>query len=336
MKILYISVHSVLEFDEVSLFTECGHDVFSLGAYHNLGHPDLPRPSIPNLQFHEDLNNIYVSNPNRNELHPTLIEWADVIMIMHSPEVLSNNWERIKHKRVVLRTIGQNTPSIERMIGELKKQGLKVVRYSPRERHLPHYAGEDALIRFYKDPNDLTAWNGNDKKAINITQSLKGRRHHCHYDHIIELMAGFTSKVFGTGNEDLGVLNGGELPYDLLKGQLRDSRVFVYGGTWPASYTLSFIDAWMTGIPIVSIGHKLAQAVPGVEPLDFFEIPDLIQNGENGFWGDDINELRSYIGQLISNDSLANLISKNSRERAIHLFGKDNIKQEWLGFLGTL
>jgi hypothetical protein len=35
MRLLYLSAHSVLEFDEVSLFRELGHYVFSPGAYVN-------------------------------------------------------------------------------------------------------------------------------------------------------------------------------------------------------------------------------------------------------------------------------------------------------------
>ena len=33
LKILYCSTHTILEFDEISLFTELGHEVFSMGAY---------------------------------------------------------------------------------------------------------------------------------------------------------------------------------------------------------------------------------------------------------------------------------------------------------------
>ena len=118
---------------------------------------------------------------------------------------------------------------------------------------------------------------------MNITQILKARGDNCHYNEIMQTLAGFPAIVYGN-NDDLGGMNGGALSWDLLKGAMRDNRVFLYGGTWPAPYTLSFIEAMMTGIPIVSIGKELANnvaAVPTSERLDFFEIPDIIQNGVN-------------------------------------------------------
>jgi hypothetical protein len=36
-------------------------------------------------------------------------------------------------------------------------EGLEIVRYSPMERNIPGYIGEDALIRFYKDPATTAA-----------------------------------------------------------------------------------------------------------------------------------------------------------------------------------
>jgi len=56
-KILYLSCHEILEFDEVSLLHELGHEVFSPGAYvepANRGDQNL-RPSIPGLKYDPDI-----------------------------------------------------------------------------------------------------------------------------------------------------------------------------------------------------------------------------------------------------------------------------------------
>lgn len=336
MHILYLSVHSILEYLEVSMLIENGHNVFSHGAYiYQKGHISLPRPGIENPQSYPQLEQLAREYP-KTELPSEMIEWADVIIAMHEPQFLIQNWPRIKHKKIVWRTIGQSLPSIERMLKPLRDEGLKIVRYSPKEKNMQDFLGEDALIRFPEDPVDLADWNGNSKRVINISQSLKGRGKMCHYDHVLEMMAGFPSKVFGPANDDLGALNGGAISYDLLKGQLRDSRVYVYGGTWPASYTLSFIEAWMTGIPIVAIGKKMAENIPSEEHFDFYEIPDLIKNGVNGFISDDMGELRSYIKQLLDNDELAHRIGQAGRASAIEIFGKPRIRSAWKVFLESL
>lgn len=339
IKLLYLSCHSILEYTELQLFAEMGIDVFSCGAYIDpAGHPSLPRPGIVGMKPHPEFEKIAYENPKTN-LPKEFLDNFNVIMVMHTPEWITENWDKMKDKKVIWRSIGQSTVNVENMIRRMKYEGMKIVRYSPMEDNIPANVGSDALIRFYEDENDLKDWNGNTKRVINLTQSLKARLHNCHYNEIMQVLAGFPALVYGTGNDDLGPLNGGSLPYELIKGALRDNRVFLYGGTWPAPYTLAFIEALMTGIPVVSIGSKLASeiaTVPPQERFDFFEIPQIIQNGKNGFVSDDINELRDDITKLLENQDLARKIGEEGRKTAIRLFGKEKIKEEWIRFFNGL
>src|SRR3990167_3718988 len=133
MKIHYLSAHSILEYDEVKLFTEMGHMVFSNGSYLDpKGHFSLPRPGIPNAPFFEEYANI-ARRTSRTALPKELIDPFDVIIVSHLPELLFPNWENIKHKRVVWRSIGQSLPHIERKLRPLRNS-LKIIRYSPMER----------------------------------------------------------------------------------------------------------------------------------------------------------------------------------------------------------
>ena len=333
MFIHYISCHSVLEYDEVKLFTELGYDVFSNGAYADpKGHFTLPRPAIEGAKFHEDLLNISREHP-KTALPPELIEPFDVIMLMHSPDVLIQNWDMIKHKRVIFRSIGQSTPALEAKLRPLVEQGLEIVRYSPKEANLANYAGASKIIRFYKDENEYQGWNGENKDVVNFTQSLLGRRYFCHYDEITSAMAGFNSKIYGVGNEDLGVLNGGEVSYEKQKEIMRRCGVYVYGGTWPACYTLSIMEAMMTGCPVVAIGDRLART-DKFEQLDFYEIPDIIEQGISGFYADSVEEMRGHITNLLGNTKLALEISKEARKRAIKMFGREEIAKQWKEYLG--
>lgn len=340
MKILYIGCHAILEYDECKLFTEMGHDVVSVqGAYTDpKGHISLPRPSIEGMKYHADLAKLGNENP-KTALSPELIEWADVIIIMHTPEQVTENWDRMKHKKVVWRSIGQSTKHVENMIRKARYEGLKIVRMSHMESNIVDYLGADEVIYFYKDPADWTGWTGHSKKAINFTQSLKGRRVFCHYDAIMQMLEGFPAFVYGTGNDDLGPLNGGNLPYDLMRGMLRDSRVFVYGGTWPSPYTLAFEEAWMTGIPIVAIGKSMAENLDGIgqqDRINYYELDKMIKNGENGFISDDLGQLRAYIHTLLEDHDLAQRISAAGVESAKEWFGKDKIALTWKAFLQTL
>lgn len=339
MRILYNSSHSILEHDEIKLLTELGHDVFSLGAYANggEGHYLLPRPSVFGMKKYPEWEEIDRKHP-RNDLPQEFFDNFDCIITMHMPQFLTGNWNKIKNKKVIFRSIGQSTPHVENEIRPFRYEGLKIIRFSPLEKNIIGYVGEDVMIRFYGDEKEYGNWNGNALRAMNLTQSLLGRRRDCHYDSIMAIANGFPFLVYGSGNEDLGIsLNGGNLSYDLLKGALRDNRCFIYGGTFPACVTLSFIEAFMTGIPIVALGKELAESVVApIDRINYYEIPDIITNNENGFVSDDINELREYVHSLLEDWDLATKIGEQGRKTAIKLFDKELIKGQWNYFLKNL
>lgn len=332
MRILYLSCHSVLEEQEIRLFTEMGHDVFSpSGAYMNPHAPaDKKRPPIMEAQYHEHLIQVAMQFP-KEALHKELVDWADAIMIMHVPGWVTLNWENIKHKPVIWRSIGQSTSFIENQLMPYREQGMKIVRYSPAEGELPINMGGDAMIRFYEDENELGNWNGNKKEVITLGQSIKQRGEFCHFELFDEATRDLPRKVYGADNSPLEDLWGGQLDYEELKQMLRDNRVFFYTGTQPASYTLGFIEAFMTGIPIVALGENTGNSMFRHDQ-DTYEVPNIIDNGINGFCSDDINELRGYVKQLLEDHELAKKISAEGRKTAIELFGKENIKKQWEEF----
>lgn len=339
MKILYLSVHEILEHDELLLLQELGHDVFSFqGAYMQPeGHLTLKRPGIPGMVYHEEWAKESLTYA-KTKIPQAFIDQFDVIIVMHDPNIISENWDRMKHKKVIWRTIGQSTATVENQIRKMRYEGLRIIRMSSMEKNIIGYVGEDIIIHFYKDPLEWNEWNGNTKRVINFTQTILGRGTFCHYDAISRIMQGFPSLIYGSGNSNLGGLDGGELSYDLMKGALRDSRVFVYGGTWPSPYTLSIQEAMMTGIPVVAIGQHLAEDIQVAQQdnYHYYELPHIIENGKNGYISDDINELRDYVHNLLEDQELAKQIGEQGRKTAIRLWNKEPIKQAWSDFLKSL
>lgn len=337
MKIHYISDHAILEYDEVQLLLDLGHEVFSNGAYLDpAGHITLPRPGLRGAKLYPEFVELARSTARTN-LPPELIDPFDVIIVMHSPNVIIENWERLKHKTVVWRSIGQSVPAIERRLSLLRVEGLKVVRYSPKERHLREYMGEDALIRFYKDETVYTDWvpeMPGERRVVTFAQSLKGRREFCHYDEIMNVIEAFDGTVYGPGNEDLGRYNGGQVPYEQQLQIMREAGVMIYGGTWPAPYTLSFIEALMTGLPIVAISKALAH-IQKFEGIDFYEVDELLAEC-SGIVCDTPEQMIEQTDRLLHNPVHANIISARQRELALQHFSKTKISQQWAEFLGGL
>lgn len=332
MKLLYLSVHSILEYDELRMFEDLGIDYFSLGSYVTPSHPvDQIRPPLG----HNPDQWLLEHCPPREKMPKEFIDKFDVIVVMHgnvpNHNWIIDNWEAMKGKRVIWRTIGQSTASIEKKMRPYVDQGLEIVRYSPKERNIENYAGENAIIRFSKSELEYNHWVGAGTEVITFAQNMKERNNFVNYEVFLKLIEGFDSRLYGVKNEASGALNGGYMSYAGMKEKMRDARVYVYTGTQPASYTLSFMEAMMTGIPIVAIGSKLwnSENVVG----DVYEVPDIIQHGVNGYCSDDVAELRNCIQALVKDKRLAERIGNAGRETAIKLFGYENIKQDWKRYL---
>jgi hypothetical protein len=340
MKILYLSCHEVLEFTEITLFHELGYELFSPGAYvepQNRGDQCM-RPGIPGLVYNPDVVQQYhrigaqfPGQDGKNHLTKEFVDNFDAVIVMHIPEWIEVNWEAIKHKRVIWRTIGQSVASIEKRMASYKSQGLQIVRYSPREPRIPHFAGMDALIRFYEDPEIYQGWTGETLQVINFSQSMQQRGTHCNYALFEEATRPFQRKLFGPGNNQPGFGMGKISWTDQIR-ELQKARVYFYTGTHPASYTLNFIESWMLGIPVVAIGPKYGNADVW-RNHDLYEIPDLIQHGVNGFISDDPGVLSGCIRNLLNDEALAKRVSAAGREEAIRHFDKDMIKASWKAFL---
>lgn len=340
MKILYLSCHSILEYDEVKLLAELGHEVFSPGAYVE---PDNPgdaslRPGIPGLVYDPDIlaefhaiHDKFPGEDNKDHLYKEFVDHFDCVIVMHLPRWIERNWHAMSHKRVIWRTIGQSVQHTERQLLPYRRQGMQIIRYSPKEATIPGFIGSDALIRFYKDPADYGNWTGEQKRVITFAQHMQKRGQACNYGFFEEVTRPFARHLFGPGNEGQDWTSG-KVSFEQLQAEMRANRVYFYTGTHPASYTLNFMEAWMTGIPVVAIGPKYGNAAyfPG---HNLYEVHELINNGFNGFVSDSPVELRQAIKTMLENDVVASEISKNGRAAAIEIFGKDNIKEQWRKFL---
>lgn len=337
MNVLLLASHAVAEHDDVQMFARMGFDVFAPGGYSDPLHPAEPiRPPIPEAPQHPELealchaqrvkhadeSSAWAIDWAKADLHPDLLDWADVVIVHHFPERwIGAQWGNIRHKRIIWRTCGQSNPDLERHMSSF--DGLQIVRYSPAEerafRPLHAWARADAVIRFGKDPDEWTGWTGHDPVIGNVTQRMTERGDHCGLAFYVASTEGLPAKPAGEFSEQLpgGV---GALGYDAMRQYLRDIRVYLYTGTQPASYTLGLIEAMMTGVPVVSIGSRNMW------------FPALFEGHEIAAeWADHTYQARELLlDYLAVPDTEA---SEINRERAIDLFGLDTIMEQWRAFL---
>jgi hypothetical protein len=348
--------HSIEEYDQLRLLTEIGHTVFSPGAYIDPRNPaDDKRPGLdidtvpelkaavdalgqPNHPRHGTCNGADAHHDtveaSKRDTPDAIIEWADVIIVHHLEHTwLIPQWHRIKGRcRVIWRTVGQSGDRNEMLMAPLHREGVEIVRYSPKERSLPGFAGEDALIRFYKDPADYGNWTGEAPLVTNITQSLYARslandgllqppgKQWTSYSFWEEATRELPRLPAGPGSEMHGGV--GALSYDEMRLHLRRCRAYMYTGTQPASYTLGFIEAMMTGIPIVSMPPSWFGILPYGQGL--FEAHELAL-----LHADKPAQAAAFLAALLVDEDYATAISMEQRAKAIDLFGIDTIKAQW-------
>jgi len=331
MKLLYLSCHSILEHDEIKLFNELEIDVFSYGTYRNPKEIDDKKRPILDLPFHKELFDLTKDGKHEN-INQKVIDWADVIVCMHRPDWLLANWSKFKGKRVIFRAIGQNIIDTENILKPLRRQGLEIVRYSPREQTIPGFAGEDALIRFYKDPAEFGSWTGEGKFVLNITQDMKQRGGATNFQFWDESTKGFPRILIGKGGEEIGPEGLGIVDYEVMKQKLRECGVYFYTGTYPASYVLNLIEALMTGCPIVALGEIMGNDTLYPE-MRTYEVADFAKQTSGILLADDIGSARGAIQRILEGGAEVEQMSVDNRALAIKLFGKEEIKAQWGVFL---
>ena len=351
MNLLILSSHAILEHDDLRMFSDLGYDTFIPGAYSDPHKPGAEfgsepfRPAIPGAKAHPELDALCheqrVRHANESQLipfgiidwakadlHPDLIEWADVIMVNCFVDTwIGGQWDRIKHKRVIWRTIGQSSPHLEVEMRTYARQGMEIVRYSPAEKRgfepLGVFAGEDAMIRFCKYPSDYGPWIGDRIAVGNITQNLTERGDHCGLDFWEKATAWLPTAPAGLGSQRLphGL---GTLSFPDLLNYLRHIRAYLFMGTQPASYTLSLMEAMLTGVPVVSIG-----------PAAMW-MPDLFEGHEMaGEWSNDPYEAAKTLRTFLYDKDAATAVSEVQRHYAVNTFGIETVGPQWLRFLGS-
>ena len=343
MKILYVSCHSVLEYDELRMFDDMGIQIFSLGTYLN-PNEDWHAKTRPKLKLnnwkHEHYESYlkyvdYTKNPDcRLNISKEFADKFDIIYFMGWTDPLTINWENIKHKSIIWRTIGQSAKYTETLMQNYIKNGnIKVVRYSPFERKIQNYSGENAIIRFSKRKDEWFGWRGEIKYPATVAQTFKIRGNATCYSFFEETSKKLQCKLYGIGNEDIEGFVQNSIDLETLYEIYRKHSVYYSFGTKPASYTLNFIEAWMTGIPLIAIGLKNGNFI---NEEHLYEVPFLIENGINGFISDDPEEFASIAKQLINDDKLSKTISDNGRLAAIKLFDETNNIPLWKEFFKSI
>lgn len=327
LRILYLSCHGPLEHDELKLFGALGCEWVCLAESDPITRPRASVRDEKLLGCNVDLQTKF-STVNPSAVPSELLKWADVVIAMHRQSWL-HAYAGVKP--LIWRSIGQANSEI--MLAPFRPN-IFCVRMSPREAAVRGYVGTDALIRFYKDPDEFTTWRGCEASSVAVMGMVNVRRmHNARVDLLEHLLRSAKSTLYGLNTDrDLPGIGRGTVGYEELKEHLRDARVFITVGSYPGPYTLSLIEAMMTGCPVVSIGRQLwSGAFQG--DVHLCETHEILSGC--GVVSEDLNLLQGEVFRLISQGDAGGLGAKG-RARAIELFGKETALANWRAILDPI
>ncbi|GJE44852.1 glycosyltransferase [Methylobacterium soli] len=336
--ILYLPAHSVLECDEVRLLQSLGHNVYTVSSLLSQKEPFADTSKIDTTYlntlrgFHKDL------PQSRQQLTAAFMSLFDTVISVHDYRWLQENRQLLTGKRCILRTIGQYLPSHEAELRGITERNFEVVRYSPAEQNIQGYAGHDAIIRFYKDPDEYGGWTGETRAILCFGNTLLRRPSQVLLSFMLQATAGFDLRLYGGSNEGLSAWRGKAKPEDMVS-LYKTHAVYYSHHTLPASYTLSFIEALMTGTPVVAPGFKaLVNATLGGGFRDaaaFYEVPSIVENGKSGYTVNSVEEAHAAFALVLADQKAAAAIGAAGRRMAISLFGIETVRAQWQRFLGN-
>ncbi len=344
MNILYLSCHAVLEYDELRILHDLGHKVFSIGGYIEPRKPHVDTRPPLDIETNDDLLKQFHSMNHANfqsgisadmsgrTFTKEFLDNFDCIIVMHNTDWIDRNLELFRNRLVILRTIGQNISTNELKLQNLRKSGIKILRYSPKESDIKNYAGEDGMIRFLKYESDFLPRTNTDKTAISFCQSLDSRGRHCGSKYVEYVASKVNFSLYGPGNEKYP-FSKGKVPYSELTDVLSKSSCYFYTGTYPAQYVLNFIEAMMSGIPIVSIGENLM-----AQSIEHFPVEtcDILDKVATNLYSNNCDEILFRIHSFMTCSDLNVGISNKQKNVGNILFSAEKNMNQWNLFLDNL
>ncbi len=335
-KILYVSVHEILEFDDLRMFTDSGHHVFSLGAFQDAeggGGGGRFRPVLP--QFYdaphaEDLRVFRETNQSNIKITREFAERFDVIIVNHDIGWIINNLNEISSVKVIYRTIGQSSTELEQAVKDFSGN-FTIVRYSKKECDLPHFAKTDAVIYFSKTASDFPLWNGG-SRIVTFTNSYP------HRSDIIPSVEAYNQiaatgpyDLYGFDNDGVPAWRGGLSPAEQLDVYQNCGLSFYVKAILP-SYTLSFMEALFVGVPILAPSAAYLN-----DPIlsDRYEVPEILDFNADLLY-DSLQDARKKAEWLLENPEYCHALTERSRAKAHEMFGAANVSRQWNALLESI
>ena len=157
------------------------------------------------------------------------------------------------------------------------------------------------------DPDAYGPWTGEDATVLSVIHSWRDRG--WHYPTYVEATRDLPTTHVDHLDPDKPVLR-----YDDVQAAFRRARLYLHDGE--QEYTITLIEAMMTGMPLLSF------RIPGIERY--------VVQGVNGFVVDDAASLREACRLLLADRDLAARMGAESRAMALREYAEDRWRRDWI------
>ena len=148
-------------------------------------------------------------------------------------------------------------------------------------------------------------------EVLSVVNDFKNRDYCCNYTGWQRVSEGFNTKLVGSSSD--GSSKPADSIEDLVK-EYNSAKVFLNTSTISPVPT-SLLEAMACGCAVVTTATCM--------------IPEIIENGVNGFMSNDEDELKGYIGKLLDDRKLAADLGNNARETIKNKFSEQKFIENW-------
>jgi hypothetical protein len=338
-RILYYSVHEVLEYDDLRIFASLGHSVFSMGAFCDPSAKGLFRS--PELSFSSgaDYADFRSSggmmwNGEYGAINPEFAKRFDFAIVNNMPQWIAPALAALGDGRVIYRTIGQSTLETEASVAPYRHR-IKVVRYSEAEAKLPGFMTNDAIVYFGKFACDYEQPWEDGATVLTFHNDYQARSPSSvpRFDEYVALAKEYPLELCGRGNEAAANFKG-FVPVEAQLQRYRRAAAYLYVPTTAPSYTLNLMEAMLSGVPILAPSLAMLEASYD-EPTrtafalaDRYEVPALLDHDRDVLF-DTLEDAKLKIARLLMDTRKRRELSVRVKAKALSLFNAEAAAHRW-------
>ena len=305
-RVLIVPTHPGVQYH----FCRVGVPVYFLGHWDQFGYwrpkPDnvvdlLPRFEDAHLDYGPEdyarlLDDPAIGYPERFDLAWMMFNWQVKLF-----------WERPGKKLFRVAKVAELPHDLWARL--LQREDIRVVSFYPNTvEWLKETFGVDVpYVPLGLDPDAYAPATGEDGTVLSIIHSYRDRG--WHYPAYREATEGLPALHIDHLDSEQDVYR-----YEDLQRALRRARLYLHDGE--QEYTITLIEAMMTGLPLVSF------RIPGIERY--------VVHGHNGFVGETAAEIREACRTLLLDDALAARMGQASRDMAVREYDEARWRRQWI------